>query len=316
MKLVLSLIALVAGALAPCTSHQLSLPSAASLDAGFAAAIQSDVASSTYDPYTGKELWVTGDVTRVDGTPVTGYYGYPHGAFVISSPGSSSFTALPGAYGTDYWDGSANPSHYYQQVPNWADGTYFWAAFPVISGDTLNVIGERIRGVSPFTVLGSYDARFNAATLAYEGIIAVPGTSGDAWSGIAKVSGGWWLTSQRGDVAFVPSGDIGAPAGWVLHPGGVPVTAGSWPVKENGHYQLFCAAYGGTDAEEYTSSSMTGPWTGPSGILTLPQPQTDGGIIAHRDLPAPPGEILISWDVDNSATYDPEFAYVHARRRS
>lgn len=312
MKLVLSLISLVAGALVPSASHELSIPSAASLDSGFAAVIQADVASSTYDSHIGKELWVTGDVTHVDGTSVVGYYGYPHGAFVTSSPGSASFTVLPGAYGTDYWDGSPNPAHYYQQVPNWSDGTYFWASFPVISGNTLNVIGERVQGVSTFNVLGAYDAQFNATTLAYEGIIAVPGTSGDAWSGIAQVSGGWWLTSQQGDVAFVPSDDIGVPAEWVLYPGSVPVTAGSWPVEENGQYQLFCAVYGGADAEEYASSSMTGSWAGPSDILMLPQPQTDGGIIVHQDLPAPSGEILISWDVNSSTTYDPEFAYVRS----
>jgi hypothetical protein len=46
--------------------------------------------------------------------------------------------------------------------------------------------------------------------------------------------------------------------------------------------------------------------------LTLPQPQTDGGIIAHQDLPAPSGEILISWDVNSPTTYDPEFAYVRS----
>jgi hypothetical protein len=108
-----------------------------------------------------------------------------------------------------------------------------------VTGDVTQVDATSVVGYY------GYDAQFNATSLAYEGIIAVPGTSGDAWSGIAQVSGGWWLTSQQGDVAFVPSSDIGVPADWVLHPGRAPVTAGSWPVEENGQYQLLCAVYAG-----------------------------------------------------------------------
>lgn len=288
-------------------------PSAASLTSGYAAAITSDVAASVYDPSLHKEIWVTGDVTSVTGTSTVGYYGYPHGAILEEKPGSAVFavqTFNAEQYGSDYWGGTPDTSHYYQFVPNWTDGTYFWAAFAIDTGAVLHVIGERISGVDPFTVVGTYDAQINASTLAFESVTAVPSQSGDNWSGYAPASGGDWLTSQQGEAAFVPAGDLDTSADWMLYPGAVPAGDGSWPVADGSAWNLFTAVYGGAYAEEYTSMAMTGPWTGPSDVLALSVPQTDGGILAHPDLPAPAGDILISYDVNNSMTYDPQFAYV------
>ena len=289
------------------------VPSAASLTSGYAAAIASDVAASVYDPSLHKEIWVTGDVTQVGSTSTVGYFGYPHNALVEETPGSSAFTTETfntEQYGTDYWAGVPDTSHFYQFVPTWTDGTYFWPALVIDEGATLHVIGERIQGVDPFTVVGTYDAQLNASTLAFESVTAVPSQSGDNWSGYAPASGGYWLTSQQGEVAWVPTGDLDVSADWVLYPGAAPSAGGSWPVANGSTWNLFTAVYGGAYAEEYTSTAMTGPWAGPSNILALIVPQTDGGIVAHPDLPAPAGKVLISYDVNNSTTYDPQFAYV------
>lgn len=306
--LALGLAAVVSGV---SSAQAQTVPTAAALDSGYAAAIQSDGAASTYDPYIGREVWATGDVTAVDGTSTVGYYGYPHGAFVTEVPGSTSFTVLNGKYGPDYWGGNfPNPAHYYQQVPNWSDGTYFWMILPVVEGTKLHVIGVRIQGVDPFSVVGSYDAVFNAATLAYQGIYPVPAASGDAWSGIARGSTGWWLTSQHGNAAYVPSGKLATGSAWQLSLGAVPASAGSWPVRTASGWHLFSAQVYGTQLQVQSSASMTGPWSAPVIEYTLSQPQADGGIIAHPDLPAPVGDILVNYDVNDSTTYDPEFAYV------
>lgn len=291
--------------------HGSTVPSVTALDAGYSAAIHADVAASTYDPYLGKELWVAGDVTAVDGTSTVGYYGYPHQAFLTEVPGSTTFTVLPGSYGTDYWNGLPDSSHYYQQVPNWPDGTYFWVAFPIIEGSTLHVIGERIQGVTPFTVLGTYDATFNAQTLSYEDITAIPSAPSDVWSGYARCSNGYWLTSQQGNAAFVPFGGIDSPTAWSLHFGTVPQTSGSWPVaRPLGGWHLFAAWYMQTPILRCSASQLTGPWSVPSTVGQMTVPENDGGILAHPDLPAPSGEILINWNENDSTSYDPQFAYV------
>lgn len=281
----------------------------AQLQAGFSAAIATDVAASTRLP-NGNSLWLGGDVTRVGSTSVQGYYGYPHGAFLETAPGSASFTVLPGKYGTDYWNGTPDPAHYYQQVPNWSDGTYFWMQVPLVDDGTLYVIGERVSGVVPFTILGTWAARFSAATLAYEGISQVPSASADAWSGgTGDGAGGWWLTSQHGELAHVPDDGLGSYAAWTAYPGAVPSSGGSWLARAGAHWDLLAQQPGSTVIQRWTAVTPAGPWSGPVTAGTTPQPDGDGGIAVHPELGAPPGEAVISWLVNNPGYYGPEFGY-------
>ena len=294
--------------------------SSAQYQAAYATAIASDGGASIALP-DGTDLWTTGDVTAVDGTCVTGAWGYPHGAFMETPSGSATFTVLPGNYGSDYWGcDNPTPGRQFQQVPDWvnSDGSqdFFWAAFPIVDGGTLNVIGERVHATGPgpldFSIVGSYDARFSISgdAVAYEGTCPVPAASGDVWSGEASDgSGGWWMTSQQGEVAHVPGGGLATSSAWKVTAGAAPSSAGSWPVRVSGHYDLFAAQFGTTTVQRWTASTPAGPWSGPVSAGTLPQPQTDGGIVAHPELGAPPGEVKISWDDGTSAGYDAQFGY-------
>lgn len=287
-------------------------PSVSALDSGYAAAIHADVAASVYDPKLGKEIWVTGDVTQVEGTSTVGAYGYPHGAILEEDPGSTSFTPQTfntEKYGTDYWGGNTvNASHYYQFAPNFSDGTYFWAAFPIYENGIVHVIGERVQGVTPFTILGTYDVQLDAGTLLYKGETSIPSTSGDVWSGWAPTTGGYWLTSQHGNAAFVPTGEIDTL--WGIDLGVVPQSTGSWPVQGSSGWDLFSALYQQTPILKQTAAAITGPWSSATAIAQMSVPENDGGILAHIDLPAPAGQVLINYNRNDSSVYDPEFLYV------
>lgn len=288
-------------------------PSVTALDSGYSAAIHADVASSVYDPKLGKEIWVTGDVTQVQGTSTVGAFGYPHSAILEEAPGSTSFvpqTFNSEKFGTDYWGGNVvSASHYYQFAPNFSDGTYFWAAFPIYENGVVHVIGERIQGVVPFTVLGTYDVQLDAGTLMYKGENSVPSTSGDVWSGWVPVAGGYWFTSQHGNAAFIPVGQIDTL--WAVKMNAVPATDGSWPVQAGSEFHLFATWYQQTPIVEYTAPTVTGPWSSPATIGQMSVPENDGGVLAHPDLPAPSGQILINWNENDSSKYDPQFLYVN-----
>lgn len=53
-----------------------------------------------------------------------------------------------------------------------------------------------------------------------------------------------------------------------------------------------------------------GPWSAPVTVGSTPQPDTDGGIAAHPELGAPPGQVMVSWLVNIPGYYDPKFADV------
>lgn len=289
-------------------------PSAAALTAGYANAIQADAAASVYDPVIGREVWVTGDVTQVQGVNVQGGFGYPHGALLTEVPGQTTFTPLTfntEKYDTDYWGyNSPNPAHYYQPWPNFSDGTYFWGTFIMYENGVIHVIGDHIQGVNPFTILGDEDVTLNAKTLMYQGVHQIPSTEGDTWSGYAKVTGGYWFTSQHGNAAFVPVGGIDTQ--WAIKIGAVPATSGSWPVQVGTGWDLFAAQAFVKPINEYHATTITGPWSGPTQIGTMTYDEVDGGIWVHTDLPAPAGQYLMNWDENQSATvYDPEFFYAN-----
>jgi hypothetical protein len=239
--------------------------------------------------------------------------GYPHGAFMLMTTlpsGAASFRVLYGKYGPLQANG-----HHYQQVPNWGNGDYFWGAVPLADHGTLNVIGVRVHPAGScglcFTLPGSYDARFNASTLAYEGISAVPGLAGDSWSGgTGDGTGGWWLTSQHGELAHVAAGNLGSYASWRVTRGEPWSSCGSWPVRAGSHWDLFAEQFGGTSVQRWSAATPAG-WSGaPSavpGITTIPD--ADGGIAVHPEFPAPAGRVVISWLVNNAAYYGPEFGY-------
>jgi hypothetical protein len=296
-----------------------SPPSATALDSGIAAAIHADTAASVELP-SGEALWIFGDTTAVNGTSTVGAYGYPHDAFALQSPGSTSWSVQPGPYGYGW-----------QQVPNWSDGTYFWPATAVVDGSTLYVFGERIQGVSPFTVVGDYAAEFTTATPpVYEGIVPVPGSGGEVWGGSAQAPGGWWLFGTRqtggsnclsacktGNVAFVPSGEEADSADWRITDGALPAsldlgTAVS-PERLGSGWVAFTKVNDilGTQLERLSASSptatwsVTGTWTAPDSVAA----DETYGVQVHPEQPAASGQILVSV-CENGTVYDPQFIYL------
>jgi hypothetical protein len=195
-------------------------------DSALSSVIHSDNAQSVVLP-NGKILWVFGDTTQVNGVSTVGAYGYPHSAFVLQTPGTLTFTAVPGLYGYGW-----------QQVPNWSDGTYFWMSTPVVDHGNLYILGERINGASNFSVVGSYVAEFNASTLAFESITQVPGgsTGTTVWGGAYQGNGGWWITGTHGipcsyatdckggDMAWVPARDLANSDDWQVYNNVIPAS--------------------------------------------------------------------------------------------
>lgn len=319
----LSITLALAGILLPFSSAsaQGTVYTTTQYDNALSSVIHADNAQSVTLP-NGKILWVFGDTTQVNGVSTVGPYGYPHDAFVLQQPGTLNFSAVPGSYGYDW-----------QQVPNWSDGTYFWMSTPIVYNGTLYILGERIDGAANFSVVGSYVASFNATTLAYENITAVPtgATGTTTWGGAVAASGGWWITGTHGvscsyatdckvgDIAWVPSGDLTNESDWQVYNNVIPATdnAGTVmsPIQTSTGWDIFTKqgdAYGGTNIERLTSSTMTGTWTVNG---TWPAPSPSGTVTystaVHPEQASPSGEVLLSYSVNGvSADYYPLFEYL------
>jgi hypothetical protein len=283
--------------------------------------IHADVTQSVALP-SGDVLWVFGDTTRVNGVSTVGPYGYPHSAFAVQSAGTLSFRAVPGPYGYGW-----------QQVPNWSDGTYFWMSTPIVDNGSLYVLGQRIQGVSPFTVVGSYVAVFNASTLAFQRIVALPaGATGTTmWGGAARTGTGWWITGTHpvkcsyatncsaGDLAFVPFGRLADATRWTVYDNVIPETTNIGVVlalrRTTSGWAIFTKrgdAYGGTQIERLTATSITGTWTStgrwdapsPAGTITY-------AVAVHPEQAATSGHILVSYNVNgDEAQYYPRLLYL------
>lgn len=290
-------------------------------DNALGSTIHADVAESVVLPNS-TILWIFGDTTQVNGVSTSGAYGYPHDAFVEQAPNTLTFTAVPGTYGYGW-----------QQVPNWSDGTYFWMSTPIVDNGSLYILGERIKGVNPFTVVGDYVAVFNEKTLAFQQIIQVPaGSTGTTiWGGIAETSTGWWITGTHGvscsyatdckvgDMAFVPLGKLATSNAWKVYNNVIPAidnvgTTLSLMQGSSG-WDIFTKlgdAYGGTQIEKLTASSPTGSWT-VNGTWAAPSPQgtITYGVSVHPEQTSSSGQVLVSYDVNGvDADYHPLFEYL------
>ena len=310
---------LVDGRQAPATASPVFSPS--DWNAALETVIHADVTQSVTLP-SGDVLWAFGDTTRVNGAPTTGPYGYPHDAFVRQTAGTLTFKALPGPYGYGW-----------QQVPNWSDNTYFWMSTPIVDSGALYVLGERIQGVSPFTVVGSYVAVFNASTLAFQRIVPVPtGATGTTmWGGVARTGTGWWITGTHGvpcsyatncsvgDMAFVPFGGLASATRWGVFDNVIPATTnigtGLALRQTSAGWDIFTKrgdVYGGTEIERLTANSVTGTWT-VNGTWPAPSPAgtVTYGVAVHPEQAANNGQILMSYNVNgNDTEYHPRFLYL------
>jgi len=272
----------------------------------------------------GNMLWVFGDTIQVNGASTVSGYGYPHDEFVVQAPGTLTFTPVAGQYGYGW-----------QQVPNWSDGSYFWMSTPVVDGNNLYVFGQRIQGVSPFTVVGSYVAIFDANTLAYQKIVPIPsGATGQTgWGGAVKTATGWWITGthpvscsyvtdcKMGDVAHVPLGKLAIPSGWSVYNNVIPSTTNVGTtlalIRISRGWDIFTKtgdAYGGTTIERLSTSafSPTSGWkVNASWAAPAPSGAVSYGVAVHPEQAAPAGQVLVSYNVnDFQSTCWPLFSYL------
>jgi len=318
---VLGIAVSVAGLVALAQSMANNIPTTAQWDAKLAAVIHSDNTQSVVLP-SGKTLWVFGDTTQANGTSVVTSKGFPHDSFVLQDAGAMNFHAVPGSYGYGW-----------QQVPNWADGTYFWMSSPVVDHGTLYILGSRIKGESPYKVVGEYAAEFNASTLKFEKMVSVPaGANGQTvWGGIAADSNGWWVSGthsvscslstdcRAGDFAWVPVGDLGTATMWQVHTDVIPAGTNIGTVvavtKARHGWVAFSKtgdSFGGTTIERLTAQSVTGTWraagaypaVSPAGSMTY-------SVAVHPEQAAAAGNVLVSYNVNGiSADYHAMFEYL------
>ncbi|HEV2412461.1 MAG TPA: ricin-type beta-trefoil lectin domain protein [Candidatus Saccharimonadales bacterium] len=283
----------------------------AQFNAAFDGTIHSDVTESVQLPNK-NILWIFGDTNMIDGQPA----GFPHDAFLTQKPNSLTLTAVPGPYG-----------HGWQQVPNWSDGTVFWMNIPVVDGNTLYIMGERVNeSSSGFKVIAPYMAEFNASTLAYEGVMAMPGgsTGATVWGGVARTNNGFWVTGTHqvscyivnckvGDVAFVPFGDLARNNMWQIYNNVIPATANVGTtlglIQTSTGWALFTKqgdAYGGSSVERLSATNVTGTWTvNGTWPISSPSGSTTYGVAVHPEQVAPNGDVLVSYNVNgtSSTTY-------------
>lgn len=270
----------------------------------------------------GSILWVFGDTTQIIGKSTVGGYGYPHNTFVKQAPDTLFFTVVPGKYGYGW-----------QQVPNWPDNSYFWMGTPVVENGTVYILGVRIKGASPFTVVGNYVALFDERSLSYDSLVRIPGgPSGKTiWGGAVKTSNGFWITGTHGvncsyatdckvgDLAFVPFGDLAKPREWKIHADVIPAsfnvgttlallqTGDGWDI-----FTKVGDGYGGVQIERLTAATPIGPWT-VSGKWSAPSPSgtVTYGVGVHPEQTSRSGDILVSYNVNGiSDAYHPLFEYL------
>jgi hypothetical protein len=337
MKLIAPLAALAAAGimLAP-AAHAQTVPTTSQLDSEFTS-FGADVASSALLA-SGQVLWVGGD-TLQDGqttfcSPTACAYGYPHDSFWLqSAPGSLTLTPVTRAVCTSPGVPAGCLPYGIQEIPNNADGTFYWPTGVVSTSSGIFVLCVHMSADSS-TELGSAIAVFSTTTLDFDRIVNLP--VNDMWSSAVRVSGGWDLAgtdepdagsaAKEGDTALVPVGDWQSPSKWTLHQGVIPVSDDPGTAIALSHTSAGWQAwtklgdgYGSNSAEELTASSVTGPWTV---TATIPLPYAPGtitySVMTHPEQPAPAGQILLSYAVQGTdspydqfdlSNYHPLFLY-------
>ena len=281
--------------------------------------IHADVTESIELP-DGRIAWIFGDTTSVNGqSTVTG--GYPHSTIAIQAKTTQNFTVLPGNYGLGW-----------QQVPNWPDGTYFWMTAPLVDGNYLYVLGTRVQGAAPFTIVGNYIAKFDASTLDYLGMSPAPSTpNGTLWGYAAPTNDGWWISGTHsvactnntncrvGDMAFVPKGGITNTNSWQLHQDIIPATTNIGTkiaiVQTGGQWQGFTKlgdAYGSNKILQLSATSPITEWITKSQTdISSPTGTVSYAVAVHPEQASPPGQILVSYNVNGiSSEYYARFLYI------
>jgi len=310
----------------PASAQSGQVPDLAAYGRGVAAAVRSDLAASARLP-DGAQAYLFGDTVAVNGRVICGPSrcpdGYPHDSIAVQRPGTATFAMQSCA--------AAGCPYGWQQVPDWADGSYFWMAAPAVDGSSLYVIGERISRPAGAAV-GEYTARFTVGAgdaLTYRGITALTGPAGESqWGSAAADPGGrgWWLTGTRNtggtgcvadcttmDTAYVPSAGLADPSAWHVRLGVLPSGEGYdvGTVVSMSHvtgrgWVAFTKRddITGSVLERLNAWHVTGPWH--VAAQRWPAPPAPGcawtySAQTHPASPAPAGTMLVSWASSHDA---------------
>ncbi len=193
---------------------------------------------------------------------------FPHSTVVIQDNGTLNFTPLPGPYGYGW-----------QQVPDWADGTYFWMSSPAVDNGRLYILGQRIKGNTSgqFEVINSYIAEFDPETFTFIRAVALPNgrCRGVIWGGIAKSSTWWIITGTHsasgtirkvGDIALAPPAELGSPQKWTVLNNvalnNADIGTNLSLVKSGRGWDIFTKLgdFSGGDILRLSSKKINGPW--------------------------------------------------------
>jgi hypothetical protein len=205
---------------------------------------------------------------------------------------------------------------------------YFWVGDAVVEGGSLKVIYQRLKhtgtGSLDFTLTGISLATFALPGLTLTSVVDLPLGSAISWGSGIFIDGAYTyiygLETVSGLMRFahlarVPTGGLsGAWQFW---------TGSAWSADPTASGRLISGVDGGgvqkvgsqyvwvthennlmfdSQVVAYTSSSPTGPFTGPIELFTAPETQTPGAIVydarVHPEM-ARSGKLLVSYNVNS-----------------
>ncbi len=208
------------------------------------------------------------------------------------------------------------------------EGEFYWVADGVVEGNTLKVIYNRIRstggGALDFYQTGVALATFTLPDLTLASVVELPLGPKIGWGGGIFPDGAYTyiygISSAPGRMKFahlarVPTGGLSGPwefwtgSAWSPHVedvGRLISGVGAGGVQKVGSQYVWVTHENNLVFDPqivaYTSSSPTGPFTGPIPLFTAPEPQTNGLIIydvrVHPEL-ARSGKLLASYNVNS-----------------
>lgn len=298
---------------------QLASASPSQWTTSMAALVHADDGASVKLPG-GRTLWIFGDTTWSDGTPICEPgacpYGLPHDSFVVESSSGALSTV------------HCNCPYKLQEIPN-QGSTILWANGGAVDGSTLYVFADDVQITGPatfdFAVTGASVAEFNATTLAWIKTVNYPFATIENINMAVRYGSGWAVFATSGDpkqmdVAYVPLGKLATPSAWhwyrnlfawdgrtflgttlsVIHSA---ATGWQWVMFTKDDDFL------GGEIDRLTASTPYGPWTDTSQwIINPPTGQGNGeytySVQAHPEQAAPAGDVLISYAVNGGPDSD------------
>ena len=290
----------------------------------------------------GTELWLFNDSVLgvvTDGTRVFKKTPYIHNSIVVQSGG-----VLTRTY---YTHRTNRPTAYLNPRPAHPFQYAFWPGATVVSGSSLQVLGtlQKFNRAGIPTQIGQAFATFRLPDLKRTSLTTKVATAVDWPDGVPLVEGGYtylYGNSLRGvEVARVSGTNLAAPwsyydgSGWTANAARAATIESANPlgyfsISDVGGTYVFVAKVSLTSDEIVAAvgCSPVGPFGPLQNVYATPEearyPTSDGvevyGAHAHPELGAPPGSVVVSYDVNpkgpkeldvpDATIYRPRFLYL------